>query len=202
MDKPTLPPPTQPTQGNVNYIVPIAVSVTDKLIPRYTIPVQRVDDDQFKYTSRPFGTPVYSPLEFLDSNGGLITKDGRYNYPFRLDQVIITVNQQKNIVKTSIQGRDGTVKEYIGLGDYAITVEGELTTEFPNVYPKDDADLLIKILTHPAEVAIACEFLAQFGITHVVVENYDISQKVGSRNTVPFRLNLISDAPETIEEFE
>ena len=40
-----------------------------------------------------------------------------------LYECIITINQEKNIVTTPLQGRDGTIKEYISDGDFTISVD-------------------------------------------------------------------------------
>ncbi len=73
------------------------------------------------------GTNVYSNLIF---DAGSYEKDGKttnFN-SIQLDTVLINISQSKNIVTTALQGRNGTVKEYISDGDYVIQVSGMITS--------------------------------------------------------------------------
>ena len=42
---------------------------------------------------------------------------------------VIEISNTRNIVKTEIQGRDGTVKEFINNGDYQISIKGILSND-------------------------------------------------------------------------
>lgn len=184
----------------LNYIIPPLVAVTDRLIPRY-FPNPPTEKSDTALRKSYLGTPVYSTLEFMQIPGSQ-TANSQSVSPsevlLRIDTVILTVEQTKNIVKTSIQGRDGTIKEYIGLGDYIVSIEGEIVSPYLNFYPEDDVKLLVQVLEHPNRVDVANQFLLMFGITSLVIETYSISEKLGSRNSVPFRVNAISDANEEI----
>ena len=94
------------------------------------------DADAISY----LGTPILDPFTF---NGGSFFATDNINkegdpIPFPDDNgvsglglvipnMIIEVNQTKNIITTPIQGRDGTVKEFISRGDYLITLSGIIT---------------------------------------------------------------------------
>jgi hypothetical protein len=72
------------------------------------------DEPVQKFISK-LGTVVYSNIIFnagviLDENG---VADNWLD--FRIDDVLLSVSQSKKIVTTEIQGRDGTVKEYLSL---------------------------------------------------------------------------------------
>ena len=91
------------------------------------------------------GTPVYSDLtllglEYTDNITGELQKlaNDQYrnstNQPvagnnsgigiafyMNIETVLITVNRAARVIKTPIQGRDGTVKEYIGLDDASLS---------------------------------------------------------------------------------
>jgi len=79
------------------------------------------------------GTPIFADLRFPDDE--LI-----------LESVLIEVRQTKNIQRTPVQGRNGTVKEYIADGDYDITIRGVITTPRINSYPLDEVRALVSIL--------------------------------------------------------
>lgn len=177
------------------------VAIGDRLIPRYIISPEAFEDST-KYKSY-LGTPVYSPMELLDDapNTGIIAGQittGIAPILLRCDNSIITVSQDTNIVKTNIQGRDGTIKEYIGLGDFSIEVEGSLVSPYSNFFPEDDFRKLIDWLSRPRQVNISSDFLLLFGITSIVIENRKYPQLRGSRNEIPFSFTASSDKPEEI----
>ena len=113
----------------------------------------------------------------------------------RIDTVLFQIQRTKNIIKTAIQGKNGTVKEYTSDGDYQISIDGSIVSENPNKYPADDVKKLIKLMSIPESIGVTSEFLSYFGITDVVVESYSIAQNVGFLNVQPFSIKLLSDTP-------
>ena len=115
--------------------------------------------------------------------------------PLTIQLVLVTVGNVKNIVKTTLQGRNGTVKEYISDGDYAIKIEGKIFGNGPNNYPQDDVQALQKICLAPQSINIINSHLNMFNIEDIVIESYNIDQQEGMRNCQPFVLNCVSDTP-------
>ena len=113
----------------------------------------------------------------------------------RIDTVLFTVNKTKNIVKTQVQGRNGTVKEYISDDDISISVSGVIVSPDAKQYPREDVNLLKTILDIPLPLEVTSEFLNIWGVSNVVVESSSFPQQKGSRNTQPFTISLISDKP-------
>lgn len=176
------------------------IAITDRLIKRYQISEE--PSDKANFTSY-LGTPVYSPLELLDSKpttgivAGQLTS-GKAPLLLRIDTALITVSQTTNIVKTPIQGRDWDVIEYIAQANFIIDVEGSIVSPFLNQFPEDDLKKLIDWLTRPEQVQVASNFLLLFGITDIVITDKKWSEKMGSRNEVPFSFTAISDRSEEI----
>lgn len=144
------------------------------------------------------GTPVFANVEFLQGQYETNTT-GVFNQfgPLRYEAVLMTVSQAKNIEKTKIQGRNGTVKEYIGDDDYAITINGIITG--PNGhYPIDEVAELKKVLDAPIAIDVASRYLQNLGIHSIVVESYDIEQKEGGYSYQTFSLSCVSDIPQEL----
>lgn len=136
----------------------------------------------------------------------------------KLHTVLLTVDRDKNIIRTSIQGRDGEVIEYISNGNYNISMfgmlvgenQGDLTDDVPgasvvdigNFYPESDTQLLINICNVPDTITITSKFLNQFGIGPVAVTGFSFPQREGFINTQPFQINMISDTPIPLNELE
>lgn len=128
----------------------------------------------------------------LDSYVG--TMQSATNY-IKLDAVTMVVTQSKNIVKTPIQGRNGTVKEYISDGDFDITIKGVIASEAINHAPEEDIDNLVGLMSIPNEIVLVSNYLALFKIQYVVVESWNVSQIEGCTNQVQIDIKLVSDEP-------
>lgn len=144
-----------------------------------------------KFISK-LGTVVYSNVIFnagviLDENG---VKD--YWNDFRIDDVLLTVSQSKKIITTEIQGRDGTVKEYIGLDDFQIQITGRLNGTY-NVNPKDLTRQLKTILSAGQPLEITSWYLQNLDITDIVVKDFNFGQTEGEYSTQYFTINALSD---------
>lgn len=172
------------------------LTVAHAAIKRYKITPE--DQDEPEFTSY-LSTPVWSNLIFspegVDVGFPTTIDPDAGKEQLRIDTVLFTVEMPKNIVKTAIQGRNGTVKEYISNGDYMVNIKGAIVSPFPLVFPREDVDLLIRYCQLNTQIPVISFFLDLFGITSVVIERYVISEKLGSRNEVPFEIDAVSDRP-------
>lgn len=106
--------------------------------------------------------------------------------------VLCTVHQSKNIITTSINNRPGTVKEYIGLGDYEVTINGIITGENGKM-PEQEIQALKRMLDAPVAIPVTSRFLNLLGIYYLVVKDYDIPQEPGGISTQPYTIECLSD---------
>jgi hypothetical protein len=112
---------------------------------------------------------------------------------FFLDNVIISVKQKKYIVTTGIMGRNGMIKEYVGLDDYDVKLEGTLVG--PNgIYPLEDATMLSNYLKLPASIYITCPYLNNlFGIDYLTIMDFNIDQEKGGVSYQKYTIECSSD---------
>lgn len=138
-----------------------------------------------------FGTLVFSELLFKeakDLNGTIIKWDFE-----SIHTCLFTVNQSKNIIKTAIQGKNGTIKEYISNGDYSINIKG-IITGFNGQYPTDKVNNLFKFLDLNRELDIISPYLNDlFQIRQIVVDTFDFPQNEGGISYQTFEINALSD---------
>ena len=146
------------------------------------------------------GLPVYSNLiieegnyEDLDGNVINFAPGG-----FRIDSIVMVVSLSKNIVKTGVIDRAGTVKEHIAQGDYIIsataTVVGEKGTR-----PDEQVRAIREILEVPQALNVTSIFLQALEITQIVIESADVAQRKGSQNIIDITFTASSDEPLEIE---
>lgn len=133
------------------------------------------------------GLPVFGGISFLDLPSG----NNLY-----LDCCLIEVAQQRNIVTTSLNGFDGTVKQFISNGDYAVTIRGVLSASKKGYYPDFEMKLLQEVATMDKEIKISCQYLQDFfKIKYLVVQYARFPQLEGNMEVQPFELQCLSDLP-------
>ena len=185
------------------YILPLADPTIYILgnvnIPRYLPVVGDTPDTPLPGGSLNLkGVQVFDQLEFV---APAANPNNNAIYPtvnLIMQTALLEVTMTRNIVKTSIQGRNGTIKEYISDGDYIITVRGAIVAP-TNVYPAFDVAQLVNYCQIQDSIEVHCPFLNSFHVASIVIDSYNIAQKMGYRNMVPFELNCSSDIPLEIQ---
>ena len=149
-----------------------------------------VTTDKPKIKAKSFlGTQVFSNL-YCSAQGNEVN----------IDTALFSISMTKNIIVTPIQGRNGTVKEYISDGDYNISIRGVISStykSFPdhNTMSKSTLDDLLGLCTVQAPIKCKSWFLNNLGIHNFVIQDYKIEQKEGEYSIIPFELNCLSDIP-------
>ena len=169
--------------------------------------------DKVEYYSQALKTPIYDsfllmkPVGWIDYNYDLKTEKfieddisskllDEGSGGILIEGCIIEVTQTKNIVTTQVAGYDGgTVKEYIGAGDYQITLRGFLQTNYPDLYPTDQITMLKSYLDAPVNLQFESAFLKMIlpPDYDLVCSSYNFFQQQGLRNVQYFEINFISD---------
>jgi len=181
----------------------IAFTIGKGLLPKKTLDFPFYPDlEKTPYRSL-LGTKVYDMLWiqggiYQDENKLPITYGGGTGNFVRFDTVLMTVSQTKNIITTALQGRDGTVKEYVSNGDYVINLRGKIvnfTNKYPDKFPTgiDHCDVwtLTDILKVPNELDVVSSFLNMF-FNQMVITDFSMPQVEGRRNEQPFEINALS----------
>lgn len=164
-------------RNNVDYVFPDPEDMDEEVARSY------------------LGTPVLSNLVF--AAGSYQLKGETINFEgLRIDTILMTVNQVKNIVKTPVAGRNGSVKEYISDGDFVIGLQGAIVNETGgSAYPRESMQILMDLLRAPVALQFTSNFLDFLGTFDLVVTDYNIPQIKGQRNMQVFQVNCLSDNP-------
>lgn len=126
--------------------------------------------------------------------------------PCSLDDValpgepLISISQSKNIIKTAIDGNDGTFKELYSNGDYQITIRGVATNpDDPENYPADLVRQLRTIAETRKHVKITNDITTLFNIMHVAIEDVMWPDEVGQIGAQYFVFRCSSDKEFTLK---
>jgi len=114
-------------------------------------------------------------------------------------EILVGYNRPKNIVKTPMQGKDGTVKEYISMDDWQITIQGFIIDYDVMAYPIDRVSELNEWFAINKELTVVSDWMTRLGIFNVVVESLDLPPMPGVANAQAFELVLLSDEPVELE---
>lgn len=146
------------------------------------------------------GVDIWFPVRFYNAGD---------NIPIAyLPYSVVRITGKKNIVKTPVMYRKGTVKEQYNIEDYSISIKGFLIGE-NGQFPEADIDSLKDLFELKRSVqidnAITNIFLNDPGLSRyeqqrVVIESLDFPEVEGGRiNVKPFTMQLESDFVFTLE---
>lgn len=167
-------------------------------------------DDVREYSA--YGTPIFMPIQIEDVS---YKKDGVLHKinGIKLLCAVMEISNTRNIVKTDIQGRDGSVKEFINNGDYQISIkailsndvytpDGSMPSKANNKYPIDAVAHLNSICLAPCSIGVTNSLLYELGIYDLVIEDFSFSATQGKENIQAFQLNCLSDTTFILQEKE
>lgn len=176
---------------------------------------QQVIGKEKKYTDPIVNRIVHDYLELdVDPNGSYydsIDKTIKANSNYKAQRFVdlqpeIQVSTKNNIVLTTVQGRDFTRKEFISGGDFEISINGKITSKYPDVYPEGEVSKFLKLMQFKGVINCDNTILRQFNIKQVIVLNYSLAQSE-FRNVQPYSLSCVAVEPadaievkETIKE--
>ena len=114
-----------------------------------------------------------------------------------IPDVTINVSKQKEIVKTAIVGRAGTIKEYISDGDYQIEicigiVAVDENNEIIDQYPESAMSTIREVLEANEALDVSSTFLDIFGINKIVITGFSAKQMTYANRQV-VEVSALSD---------
>lgn len=135
-----------------------------------------------------FGTPIFESITLIDPN------DTSQRLEFD-DAPMISVNKANIIVKTNVQGRSGSVKEFITESDYSITVRGILVNHNAEDLPYDRINRLNRFAKITQALQVESRLLNALDIHNLVIDRVQYSDNGNYSNVQPYQLSCTSDLP-------
>jgi hypothetical protein len=160
-------------------------------------PDEPLKDSHGNALSNDFGLPVWTQVTFVSVKYTDVNNKEITTPRLSFESILVSVSFPRNIVKTEIQGRNGTVKEYIGEGDAQISFRGVMTGGNGH-YPGEQVAQLMEVIKAPCAIPVISRHLGYMGIQSVVFEDRSFEQEEGSYSYQVFSLNAISDTPQEL----
>ena len=171
---------------NAKYSLPEEPEPDDREADRYGMPLAPNNEG-----TGLLGLPVFAQVHFLPQPGfpGIVLNDP-----------IVEVSRDKIILTTEVQGRDGSVKEYISNGDYAVTIRGILASNpldgrVARRYPEAEVLALKKVVDVPEALAVGGRLFRLLGIRNLVIKSVSWPALPGFTNLQAYELRCLSDDP-------
>lgn len=160
------------------------------------------------YTDTIVGRIVHDYLElgissegnYFDTRTRKIESNSAYGLVTFVDlQPEVQVSSRNNIILTTVQGRDYTRKEFVSGGDLEITINGKITSKYPDVYPEAEVAKFLKLMQYKGVLNCENTILRQFKITRLIITGYNF-HATDCRNIQPYSINCVAVEPsEAIE---
>lgn len=129
------------------------------------------------------GLPIFQRIYF-DDKGDLL----------ELTDALVDVSLHRIIIKTQINGMDGTIKEFISNSDYDVTIRGFLIGSNPYKAPEKEIRKFRKYFTDKKkQLSVTGKIFDLLGIDKLVVEEWSLPQLPTYINIRPFELKCVSD---------
>lgn len=138
------------------------------------------------------GTPVIDNLIFPAGKYKTLQGEIIEYEKLVIDNALLTVNRTKNIVESNINGRNGTVKEFINADDFTISMSGSFTSVFGSI-PIEMFQKFALIEQSPEALKVESKFLnTLFNIDKVVLTSFSCIQR-GSLNDFDVNIEMKAD---------
>jgi len=142
--------------------------------------------DRYSY----LGTPIWAPLT-IEQGGQSV----------EFTSALIHVVESSTMVRTPVQGRDGTVKEWFSYGDHEITLELTISSIDSEVYPYDQVQAARDILRKKTSIDVVSDYLLLYEVYQLAIEKVEWIQRPGFKNIQGIRVTAYSDSPEELLDY-
>jgi hypothetical protein len=131
------------------------------------------------------GTQVFSDLVLMNADASI---------QLEIDTALIEVNCKKRVVKTSITGRDGTVKETINNDDCQLRIRALLINPEADTPPLGAIEMLEQIRKINDNIIVVSPYLNDvFKIYNIIVDDVRYRQNEGELNIIPVDISATED---------
>lgn len=109
---------------------------------------------------------------------------------------LVDVSSDKNLISTRVAGRDYSRKELVSNGDIKFKVSGQITSGKSDIYPTEEMQKFYKVMQYKGIIRINNIILDQLGITHIVIENFNVTAREGCKSIQQYTFSAVGLQPE------
>lgn len=103
----------------------------------------------------------------------------------------VSLSSSKNLILTTVQGRDFTRKELIGNGDLNFNVNGAIVSDIPGQYPAMAVERLVKIAQHKGIVNVHHFVFNQLNVHKIIIKDFSLGTQE-YKNIQPYSFSCVA----------
>jgi hypothetical protein len=107
----------------------------------------------------------------------------------------VSIQSGKNLVMTTVQGRDYTRKELVSGGDLTFSVSGNIVSNEMDVYPANDVRKFIQIAQYGGVVQVSHPLFSQFNVGQIIIKDFQLNAQE-CKNMQPYSLTCVAVEPD------
>lgn len=107
----------------------------------------------------------------------------------------VSVNSAKNIVLTTVQGRDYSRKELVSGGDLTYSVSGNIISDQDGVYPTEAVKRFVKIMQHNDVIDVNYITFGVLGVKKIIIKDFSLGAPE-YKNVQPYTFSCVGVEPD------
>lgn len=107
----------------------------------------------------------------------------------------VSMSSAKNVVMTTVQGRDFTRKELISGGDMVYSVNGSIVSDEEGVYPAEAVKRFIKIMQYNGIVNVNYITFGLLGVKRIIIKDFTLGAPT-YKNIQPYSFSCVAVEPD------
>jgi len=122
---------------------------------------------------------------------------GTTKYVFFIDTAPeISAGTSKNIITTTVQGRDYSRKELVSGGDIKFSINGAAVSHIMDMYPSNEVKKLISIAEYGGIIEVNNMIFDQFNVNRIIITDFRL-EKQTCKNIQPYTMSCVAVEPDT-----
>lgn len=109
---------------------------------------------------------------------------------------MVTPNSSKNLILTTVQGRDYSRKELVSNGDIEFSVSGKMCSNVAGVYPEDEVEKFKQIMDYKGVIRCSHFVLGRLGIDKFIIKNWSLTPIMGFENVQEYSFDAVAIQPD------
>lgn len=108
----------------------------------------------------------------------------------------ISAQTKKNLILSTVQGRDYTRKELVSGGDLVFSVSGNVVSNIIDMYPENDVKKLINIAEYGGIIEVNNMIFDQFNVNRLLIQDFRLERQ-DCKNVQPYSMTCVAVEPDT-----
>lgn len=107
----------------------------------------------------------------------------------------VSMSSTKNVILTTVQGRDFTRKELVSGGDMTYTVNGSIVSDQAGVYPSEAVKRFVKIMQYNGIINVNFITFGLLGVTRIIIKGFFLGE-IEYKNIQPYSFTCVAVEPD------